>query len=105
MWIKEKANVSIDLTNFKIWSNVIINPPNHIANAVALIIKQYIYRCKCAGEVPLIPVLQAEIAYFEKMELYNALKLGPVETQKVQNKWQGVKQKEIEIIQELYPYM
>ena len=75
--------------NFK---NVLFNTVNqnkhHIANFLTLIIKQFIFRCKCFDVIPNFHEAKAEIQKYHKIELFNAQSGGF--TKKVVRKWRPV---------------
>lgn len=68
------SNAPIEVQNILDWSesnkifNLVHPKPGHIVNMIILITKQYIYRCRCFGKLPVFEVLNAEIQNIQKIE-------------------------------------
>ena len=73
-------------------SDVIFNTihanPKHIFNVIVLIIKQFIYQCKCQGEIPNLRRAIQELIMVYYIEIHNSYKVG--NTHKIKCKWNPV---------------
>ena len=67
-----QKNMQVEISFANIVYNLIHPKPKHIANFITLVIKQYIYRCKCEGYRP--STQRAKIEIYDNMyiEKYNA---------------------------------
>ena len=70
-----------------IYNNIMENPTN-VFNLILLVLKQYIYRCKCQNTTPNRYELWCEIKLCYDVEMYNASRVGRLE--KVKRKWNPV---------------
>ena len=85
----EKVQIVTKFSEYSIMFNLVHEQPQHICNFIALITKQYIFRCKCLNEKPNIHELNIEIDNMYEIELYNARKNNMVS--KHVKKWSPVK--------------
>ena len=69
--------------------NTIHENPKHLVNLLALILKQYIYYCKCQGIRPNIRTYREKVVYWYRMELYNT-HMDHKQVHKLTNKWQCI---------------
>ena len=74
---------NILVTSFRVFNENIWR--NQVFNFITLIVKQFIYRCKCQGETPTFGKAKAEIKLNYKIEQYNAHKFDQVG--KTRKKW------------------
>ena len=63
-------NVNLDVYSFIL--NRIHDNRFHICNFIGVLLKQYIYRCRCMKKVPSITAVSNELEYCFKLELANA---------------------------------
>ena len=71
-YIKEKYNVVITLSFVRIVLNDVIIKPNSIINLLVLVMKQLIYRYKCAGEMLTFKNFLMEITLIRQAEYLQA---------------------------------
>ena len=71
-----------------IFNTVIENNASHVVNLLLLIAKQYIFRCKCMGNIPNYNQIKQEWRNHMKIELYNAKINGNI--RKIKTKWEPV---------------
>ena len=67
-------------------SNSIHPSPKHLANFLALMVKQYIFACKCKNDRPNVRMFQELIVQYYKIEEYNT-KLDPKGCRHLVRKW------------------
>ena len=84
-----KNNMTISMPSVR---TVILNDfhenPGNIYNFMALYIKQYIYACRCKGEIPNVPDLARRFSYYYKVSRYAAKMRN--KTQVHMNKWRDI---------------
>ena len=66
-------NIHFDIDTV-IWNRIIYQPKNHIKNTICLIVKQFIYKEKCAGRIPRSAPCKQYIRKIENNEKYYAVK-------------------------------
>ena len=68
----------LDCTNLLTKENILYNnfhkKPSHISNLLGLILKQYIYRCRCQKKIPTITNYSKEVQLMYNIEKYNSTK-------------------------------
>ena len=83
-----KIKIETDFSVPNLIFNAVHNDVNHVANAIVLIGKQYVFRCKCKGENPTYGGLKTEIVLNYKIKIWNSyLNLN---TTKIRRKWSPV---------------
>ena len=84
-----RNNIKVDFTFYGILFNKIISDTvAHICNLLVLIIKQYLYRCKCQDKTPRYEEICSEMGVYYHIELYNASLIG--KSSKIIQKWSPV---------------
>ena len=83
----EVTDLTVNVEN--VIYNLVHPRPLHIANFITLVVKQFIYRCKCEERKPELKDIVMEIELIYSMEKYNAFINGNIV--KHQNKWQSIK--------------
>ena len=74
-----------------IMENLVHQKPTHIINFIVLVVKQYIYRCKCQENIPNYTQAMNEIYMQYKMDKYNAT--ADCQTECHNKTWGPVKEK------------
>ena len=69
---EKMSNIKLNFNQESIVFNKVHEKTTHICNFIILIVKQYLYRCKCINTKPTNEIIE-EIQYIEKIEFYNAL--------------------------------
>ena len=72
IWQNLTTMCDINLDINKVMQNTICTPDKNIHNLVVLIVKQYLFRCKCEGTAPSEARTLTEIRTFFKIEMYDA---------------------------------
>ena len=73
-----------------LFNRVIVDEEHHIGNVLILIVKQYVFRCKCQNVLPTIAGTIREFQKIRDIELYNA-KIT-MKYRRVLNKWSPVQE-------------
>ena len=75
-WIKsicDTNDINIQIDNaYNVLFNVTGLPKKHIVNFVLVVMKQYLYRCRCNNTKPHVKAFENEIYYIQRLELFNA---------------------------------
>ena len=82
-----KAEIECNINKATVIFNQIHENHTHICNTVALIVKQFIYRCKCQNKAPNFNEVIHEIRLNYKIDLYNNFS----DSSKVKERWSPVK--------------
>ena len=79
----------ISMTTEKIIFNQIYDRPGHLANFIVLVLKSYLYSCRCTKKIPTVFGLENKIIECQRYELYNAKRNG--KCRNYYKKWYNLK--------------
>ena len=85
---REKLDCMINLHN--IMFNRVHKDVKHITNTIVLIVKQFIYRCKCQKVKPTFAEVKAEITLNYLVEIHNSHRSKNYNVERVTLKWSPV---------------
>ena len=96
LWQKVKSqiintwfpNISLDWSYVNVLQDTVCNKRGHIINFICLIVKQYIYKCKCLGHVMNVNAVKSKIFEIRNMEKFYATKNNLLSKYNV--KWRGI---------------
>ena len=93
IWLKWCTHFDYQVNNVtieRILLNDFVTRTDNVKNLCGLIMKQFIYRCKCDGSMPTFEGVMQIIYSIKQAELYNARKLGDKAIRKCSSKWTHV---------------
>ena len=75
-WLCKERNIVIELNSANFILNYLHESSNHVINFVGILVKQFIYRCRCMKKVPKLEVLKLELEFMQSLEWANAKVAG-----------------------------
>ena len=80
--------ISVNLDPMTIIVNNYKGPCMHMVNSAIIIMKQYIYACKCYEEQPIFVKYMGKLSYSYHIEKTHAFQTGKIEA--LNKKWSGI---------------
>ena len=85
--IKSIIPCNIDLNLAKVFYNNILQPVKHTANLIVLVAKQLFFTVKSLKKSLHISVLESEIEFIRKSEMYTAIRKGRLSMIRYNQRW------------------